>query len=53
MEMAIISLIAPDEDGSLKIKQHNVFFDSKAHIDFFKNVAEAKSEMEHSSSHVA
>ena len=50
--MVITSSVAPDEDGNLKIKQYDGFVDSKAHIDFFKAVAEAKSRGERPS-HVA
>ena len=34
--------IATDDDGSLKIKRVDQFFDSKAYVDFFKVVEEAK-----------
>lgn len=40
--------IVTDEDGSLKIKQLDEFTDSKTNLDFFKAVAEAKAEREHS-----
>ena len=44
--------LATDEDGILKIKQTEEFTDSKAYLDFFKAVAEAKAKKE-SSSHSA
>ena len=48
-ELIFIVHIVTDEDGSLlKIKQVEEFTDSKAYLDFFKAVAEAKAQMEHS-----
>jgi hypothetical protein len=41
-EMILIVGIAPDEDGSLKIKTLEEFTDSKAYHDFFQAVAVAK-----------
>lgn len=40
-ESILIAQIAPDEDGSLKIKQLEEFTDSKLYLDFIKAVAEA------------
>lgn len=47
-EMILIAYIVTDDDGSLKIKQLDEFTDSKANVDFFKAVAEAKAGREHS-----
>jgi hypothetical protein len=52
-EMILISYIVTDEDGSLKVKQLDEFTDSKANLDFFKDVAEAKAIREHSASYAA
>lgn len=53
LEMIVTLHIVNDEDGNLKIKQYDAFFDSKAPMYSYKDVTEAKSEMEHFSSHVA
>jgi hypothetical protein len=52
-ESIIVAQNAADEDGSLKIKQLEMFVDSKAYLDFFQAVAEAKANKLHSASHVA
>ena len=52
-EMMWIAQIVTDEDGSLKVKQVEEFTDSKAYLDFFKAVEEAKTKREHSASFVA
>jgi len=41
-EMIWIGHIVTDEDGSLKLKQIEEFTDSKAYLEFFKAVEEAK-----------
>lgn len=51
--MIWIANIVTDEDGNLKVKQVEEFTDSKAYLDFFKVLEEAKINREHSSSHVA
>ena len=46
-EMIWTAHIVTDEDKSLKVKQVEEFTDSKAYLDFFKAVAEAKAKREH------
>ncbi|KAF9782946.1 hypothetical protein BJ322DRAFT_1022463 [Thelephora terrestris] len=41
-EMILIAHAAPDDDGSLKLKQVEEFTDSQAYLDFFKAVTAAK-----------
>ena len=41
-EMILIVHSAPDDDGSLKLKQVEEFTDSKAYLEFFKAVTAAK-----------
>jgi hypothetical protein len=45
-EMILIAHIVTDEDGSVKFKQIEEFTDSKAYLDFFKAIAEAKANRE-------
>lgn len=52
-EMIWIGHIVTDEDGSLKIKKIEEFTDSKAFVEFFGAVAEAKAKRENSASYVA
>lgn len=52
-EMILTAHIVTDEDGSLKVKQLDEFTDSKAYLDYFKAVAEAKAQREHSASYAA
>ena len=47
-EMIWIGHIVTDEDGSLKLKQIEEFTDSKAYLNFFKAVAEAKAQRNNS-----
>ncbi|KAF9782948.1 hypothetical protein BJ322DRAFT_1073534, partial [Thelephora terrestris] len=41
-EMILIAHAAPDDDGSLKLKQIEEFTDSQAYLDFFKAATAAK-----------
>jgi len=52
-EMILIAHIVTDEDGSPKFKQIEEFTDSKAYLDFFKAISEAKANREHEPSFVA
>jgi hypothetical protein len=52
-EMIWIGHIVTDDDGSLKLNLIEEFTDSKAYLDFFKAVTEAKAKREQAPSYAA